>query len=74
MIVHLILLSITLIHSIACLPFWVKKEDSDFQVSIFWRISDYILLVFSIITQFLAAKSQLMDPGIIYRDPDLANI
>ena len=68
-VVHLIILTITVLWSCVCLPFLMKTHENFPEPTVKSCILDVLLLILAVLIQAQALKTQFTDPGIICRDP-----
>ena len=69
LIVYMILFGVSGIWAGVCLPFLMKDDNPEFAEPVAPIITiDFILLLLSILTILSAIKTQVTDPGIIFRD------
>ena len=65
---YLILLSVPVIWASVCLPFLFSDHEEFAEPKLPIMTVDVILMILSVFTILFALKTQLTDPGIIYRD------
>ena len=71
-VVYAILFSVSIIWASVCLPFLFKDHEHFAEPNGAVMTIDLLLFLISVLTIAFAIKTQLTDPGIIYRDPKAA--